>query len=170
MNRTVISVLIICLFFASETLLAKVNISSQSIMDSAIQSACDNKFDDEQDILKCIAQAYKPSESITLNYSSAKVYEVEFSGFGENLVLTPKENGKTLIVEVDGYYIYASKIYNMDTCCNPKAPIIILERFYTRNNMMSDCNPCSTSSEFWVYRLASPDSQPLVIDTSPKFY
>ncbi|WP_445359868.1 hypothetical protein ACJJIL_12680 [Microbulbifer sp. EKSA005] len=96
--------------------IARVNISHQSLVDADIQNACDEKYNVEKDILKCISEKYEASDSIKLDYPDASVYEVDFSGFGTGWVLTPSIAKKILIIEIGDNYLYASSIYNLETC------------------------------------------------------
>ena len=148
---------------------ARVNISAQNIVNNEIQAKCDNKFDDEQRILKCIALQSEEFKEIKLNYPNIKVYKADFSGFGTKLILTPKEFGKNLIIDINGYYLYASTIYNLETCCNASNPLLILENIHTKNNFISDCNPCPASSELRVVMLNDLGSKPLIIDMGHNF-
>ena len=143
---------------------AKVNITEQYIVDDKIQNECDQKHDNHQDILSCIASKYQVSEKFKIKNKKTKIYEVDFSGFGTGLVLTPKGSDKNIIIEIDGHYLYASSIFNIKTCCNTKAPFLILERVKTVNRLLEDCSPCSSHSELWVYELNNLNRKPLLID------
>ncbi len=144
--------------------LAKVNISEQSIVDNRVQGACDRKHDVEQDILRCITSSYEPSQKYKASHPHLKVYQVDFSGFGTAQTLTPKESGKTIIIELNGVFLYGSDIYNSENCCNKKVPVLILETITTKNKYISDCDICPTSKILSAYDLNNLSQPPAVID------
>lgn len=149
--------------------IARVNITAQSLIDSTVQATCDNKYDDNQKILECIASKYSPSKTIKLDYSNIKIYEVDFSGFGTGWVLTPKAEDKNLLIEIEGTYLYASDIFNLESCCNSESPILILEIFQTKNNFLNSCDVCPTTSNLLAYNLNNLSQPPVTIDLNHNY-